>query len=166
MIAFKMTEEDKKKKMEEEEKEEEIQSMMEWVFKTLETINEFRKDELNMFADFALHMISNPRKIKRITMIYRVVRVLAKKEGQDGDDKVLEINRKLLSWILLLEQWPVRMSWILQILEDDEQDEYVLKERGGCFLLNSTRVMSRHVSTILLYPIVPQLCVVTTAKFS
>ena len=136
-----------------EEEEDEITSMMEWIFKTLETINTFRKDELEMFANFALHMVPNPRKIKRITMIYRAVRLLAKKkeEEENADDTILETNRKLLSWILLLEQWPVRMSWILQILEDDEQDEYVLKEKGEMTLgeFYTTYVEARVYDTAL-----------------
>eukprot|EP01036_Dinobryon_divergens_P035402 gene35402-45868_t len=37
------------------------------------------------------------------------------------ENEKFAFQKKLLPWIILLEQWPVRMSWMLQILEDDEQ---------------------------------------------
>lgn len=65
-----------------------------------------------------------PRKILRVVSIYRCSRLMA---GSVADK---EFSRKLLHWITLLEQLHVRASWLLQVLEDDEQsDKYFLVKR-------------------------------------
>ena len=44
-------------------------------------------------------------------------------EGADVDDKerLSRLQTLLMPWVLLLEQWPVRMTWTLQILQDVQQ---------------------------------------------
>ena len=99
----------------------------------------FVKEELNFFVKMSHFFNPNPRKIKRITNIYTAVRMLLPAlqeveeptEGDHGSDKLkrsrekreaqIKFREKLLCWIVLCEQWPVRMCWILQMLEDNEQ---------------------------------------------
>ena len=87
-----------------------------------EGLLKFSREELLSFQQISEFMSSNPRKIKKITNIYRYSRLLYGKDETEiferGESK--HFLRKLLIWIVLLEQWPVRMAWILHILEVDE----------------------------------------------
>jgi hypothetical protein len=53
----------------------------------------------------------NPRKIKRIFNIYRLVRLLLPINFQE--------YQKIVRWILLTEQWPLHASWIVEEIEND-----------------------------------------------
>ena len=82
--------------------------------------NKLMRFELDLFKGVSPFLNSNPRKIKRITNIYHVVRrimVMNKKQITIEEPLI----RKLLPWIILCEQWPVRMSWFVQIILDDWQ---------------------------------------------
>jgi len=76
--------------------------------------------ELDLFEGLSPFLNSNPRKIKRITNIYHVVRrvVVLNKRKIATDDPLI---CKILPWIILCEQWPVRMSWFVQVILDDWQ---------------------------------------------
>lgn len=76
----------------------------------------FNDSELKSFTKYSRFLVSNPRKIKRITNIYLTAKFLAHGALRSTPG----LSEKLLIWTILLEQWPVRMSWLLQILEDDE----------------------------------------------
>ena len=97
------------------------------IFTLYEKMMQFDIDEVNAFKDFSRYLSPNPRKIKRITNEFRCVRLLAEldtdKMVDSNEIKLIdkEFRRRLLAWIILIEQWPVRMAWIIQILEDDEQ---------------------------------------------
>jgi hypothetical protein len=58
-------------------------------------------------------MDNNPRRIKRIVNIYSITRALSA--------TALSRPAMVIKWVLLCEQWPVRISWLLQIIEDDQQ---------------------------------------------
>lgn len=68
-----------------------------------------------------------------------------------------EFSRKLLHWITLLEQLHVRASWLLQVLEDDEQsDKYFWSKENRNLSLNEiykkyveNRVFSTPAATAL-----------------
>lgn len=68
------------------------------------------------FDDFKSYLSRNPRRIKRIVNIYRLVHLLS-------EDIVIQNPRRLIKWIILCEQWPFRMAWILQKIEDDIQSQ-------------------------------------------
>jgi len=46
--------------------------------------------------------------------VYRVARLLPR-------DLTEAQRRKLIKWVILSEQWPLRLSWILEEIENDEQ---------------------------------------------
>jgi hypothetical protein len=39
-------------------------------------------------------------------------------------------RKKVLTWLLLCEQWPVRVTWILQIIQDDRQTNNRIDKLG------------------------------------
>jgi hypothetical protein len=73
------------------------------------TFSEPERKALNKCAE---DIVDNPRKIKRIVNIYRLVRLLLK-------PNFLEYQ-KIISWILLTEQWPLHASWILEEIVNDK----------------------------------------------
>ena len=108
----------------EEAAERVYKDMAETIFDKLASLGKFSQDELDKFVQLSKFLAPNPRKIKRITNLYRAARLLAHKSGAlDG-----AFLSKLLTFLVLMELWPVRMAWILQILDDDKQTEHLLKE--------------------------------------
>ncbi len=74
----------------------------------------FTSSEQKTFERFARYLSANPRRIKRIINVYRVARLLPQ--------KLSEAQRpKLIKWAILSEQWPFRLSWIIEEIENDEQ---------------------------------------------
>lgn len=60
----------------------------------------------------AKYLVDNPRKIKRIVNIYRYARLILPAEQ----------NRpKAVRWYLMVEQWPLHVAWILEYIENDQQ---------------------------------------------
>eukprot|EP00929_Paragymnodinium_shiwhaense_P059085 TRINITY_DN29576_c0_g1_i2.p1 TRINITY_DN29576_c0_g1~~TRINITY_DN29576_c0_g1_i2.p1 ORF type:complete len:862 (+),score=139.80 TRINITY_DN29576_c0_g1_i2:101-2686(+) len=76
-------------------------------------ISVFTEAEVDAFVRLSAFAVPNPRKIKRITNLYILSRLLCPDRAH--------IRDKLMAWIFLCEQWPVRMAWILQVLEDNSQ---------------------------------------------
>ncbi len=74
----------------------------------------FKDEEQAAFKDFSRYYTPNPRRIKRIVNIYRIVRLLAGEQSA-------EFRRKMIKWVILSEQWPYRISWVLQKIEDEYQ---------------------------------------------
>lgn len=74
----------------------------------------FKDEEQTAFKDFSRYYTPNPRRIKRIVNIYRIVRLLA-------DEQDAEFRRKMIKWVILSEQWPYRVAWVLQKIEDEYQ---------------------------------------------
>ena len=70
------------------------------------------------------HFSGQPRKIKRIFNSYMISRLVADDLNLTGD----VFREKLLKLIVLFEQWPYRMSWmVLIIAENIQQQEESLK---------------------------------------
>jgi hypothetical protein len=57
-------------------------------------------------------MSRNPRRAKRIVNIYRLARILLPRSVSP---------EVAIKWVMLTEQWPFRIAWILQTLEDKLQ---------------------------------------------
>ncbi|MBI5080107.1 MAG: hypothetical protein HZB17_02215, partial [Chloroflexi bacterium] len=74
----------------------------------------FKEEEQTAFKDFSRYYTPNPRRIKRIVNIYRIVRLLAGEQSA-------EFRRKMIKWVILSEQWPYRVAWVLQKIEDEYQ---------------------------------------------
>ena len=76
----------------------------------------FQPAEQEAFEEFAAYLSSNPRRIKRIVNIYRFVRLLR-------PDAANEERRWLIKWLILSEQWPHRIAWIMKRIENDYQTQ-------------------------------------------
>lgn len=76
----------------------------------------FLPDERQAFERYAQHehLSPNPRRIKRILNVYRIVRLLK-------PDTTAAQRQQLIKWVVLSEQWPFRTAWLLQAAEDDAQ---------------------------------------------
>jgi hypothetical protein len=74
----------------------------------------FSQAERNILRLCIDDMVNNPRKIKRIINIYRLARLLK--------PSAIDVN-KLVPWILMTEQWPLHVAWIIKTIEDDTHDE-------------------------------------------
>lgn len=72
----------------------------------------FTQAEKDAFASFSNYISRNPRRVKRIVNIYRLARILL----SSGIDP-----QKVIKWVILTEQWPFRLAWIMQKIEDDIQ---------------------------------------------
>ena len=105
------------------------------IFENYIHILEFSSKEISIFDELSTYLSPNPRKIKRVTNIYRCVRLLSMDYTMTENER-FAFQKKLLPWIILLEQWPVRMSWMLQILEDDEQIGGIILTEYGHYSLN------------------------------
>ncbi len=62
--------------------------------------------------DCVKEMGKNPRKIKRVINIYRLARLLTLSNIPP---------QKLIRWILLTEQWPLHMAWVIKIIEKEKR---------------------------------------------
>merc|ERR1719491_2098313 len=60
--------------------------------------------------------------MKRIANSYIIARVVASKLSSKKNKDILIFQKKLLQFTILLEQWPCRMSWILLIVENFEEE--------------------------------------------
>ena len=77
--------------------------------------------EMDLLNDFSEHASPNPRKIKRFVNNYNVGRYLFPvPKGTSSEEEIIWAD-KMLTWIVLCEQWPVRVSWILHKLSDISQ---------------------------------------------
>ncbi|XP_043917957.1 NTPase KAP family P-loop domain-containing protein 1-like [Protopterus annectens] len=79
-------------------------------------------------------IIDNVTQIKRITNSFFITFNLIKAKMEDfgvllikeesnvklSEEKITELN-KLAAWVVLANQWPCRLSWILQYTEDEQQ---------------------------------------------
>jgi uncharacterized protein YgiM (DUF1202 family) len=82
----------------------------------------FTGPERDVLTKCADDLVENPRKIKRIINIYRFIRQLFPSTMD---------REKAIHWVLLTEQWPYHLAWVLEDIENDEQtkkDE--LKEKN------------------------------------
>lgn len=91
------------------------------IFEQSDVLQHFDIKDVSLMKSFSGYLAPNPRKIKRIVNIFRAVRLLALDSLRMNPDDSAIMQKRLLLWIILIEQWPVRMAWLLQVLQDDEQ---------------------------------------------
>ena len=60
----------------------------------------FEKWELEMFKTLAPYLNKNPRKVKRVTNVYTMIRSLAKAQGEQVN--VVALRKRLLVWYVAL----------------------------------------------------------------
>eukprot|EP00931_Biecheleriopsis_adriatica_P076967 TRINITY_DN5061_c1_g1_i3.p1 TRINITY_DN5061_c1_g1~~TRINITY_DN5061_c1_g1_i3.p1 ORF type:complete len:1114 (-),score=181.40 TRINITY_DN5061_c1_g1_i3:29-3370(-) len=77
-------------------------------------------EEKRLWKRYSPFLDSNPRRILRLLNIYNVSRIL-----QQSLDELIERPsfEELLKSIILFEQWPYRMSWLLKVIEADHYQE-------------------------------------------
>jgi hypothetical protein len=75
----------------------------------------FTQVEQQAFLDFHLYLDSNPRRLKRLVNIYRLVRTLmTARNGSLSDNPV-----QVLAWLILCEQWPYAAHVMMDILDQN-----------------------------------------------
>jgi len=81
-------------------------------------LNEKDRECMNSFVPY---IDGNPRRMKRIINVFNVSRHIAELRCRKTSATLLNLGPKILKLTILLEQWPCRMAWLLQIIEDVEQ---------------------------------------------
>ena len=120
-----------------------------------QTVMDMKRHEIQAFEAVSPFMNANPRKIKRITNMYRLVRTIimqrtnthAKAKSEEAETAEKLLLHCVLVWIVLCEQWPVHMVWILQILEDMDQMQRLREERE-----QAAAVVSRQAAATEIAP--------------
>eukprot|EP00984_Skeletonema_dohrnii_P009918 scaffold3819_cov98-Skeletonema_dohrnii-CCMP3373.AAC.5 len=67
--------------------------------------------------DFIPFIDGNPRRMKRIINVFNVARRITELQCIVSP----RLTSKILKMVILLEQWPYRMAWLLQLIEDVNQ---------------------------------------------
>jgi hypothetical protein len=85
----------------------------------------FNEPEQKAFESLCSHLDPNPRRVKRLVNVYRLVRALINQrrvEAREGSDTALELPQspyQILGWLILCEQWPYAAHVILDTLNPD-----------------------------------------------
>lgn len=96
---------------------EEIAPLTDVPFDTIEVI--FTPDEQKTFLDFHAHLDTNPRRLKRLVNIYKLVRVLISgQQNQAATGGPPPNHRHILGWLVVCEQWPYAAHVMLEIMAD------------------------------------------------
>lgn len=77
----------------------------------------FSKAERAAIRRCAKDFWDNPRKIKRIVNMLRLVKILTRGSRLDFE--------KTVRWITLVEQWPLHTAWMIHSIEDDLQTKKI-----------------------------------------
>jgi len=79
-------------------------------------------DENEWFILYSKYLEGKPRAMTRIVNIFNVARGIAVETlGKKAISK--KFQKKLIKLLILIELWPYRMSWLLQIAEDSLEEE-------------------------------------------
>ena len=88
-----------------------------------EAEGDFEEAEQKAFDDFCSHLDPNPRRVKRLVNVYRLVRALINQrealegEGSDAAAELPKNPRHILGWLVLCEQWPYAAHIMLEALD-------------------------------------------------
>eukprot|EP00984_Skeletonema_dohrnii_P027349 scaffold16874_cov123-Skeletonema_dohrnii-CCMP3373.AAC.1 len=90
--------------------------------------------------DFMPFIDGNPRRMKRIINVFNVSRRIAELRCEASSPILQQLTTKILKMVILVEQWPYRMAWLLQLIEDVKQtsthhleDSRMNQFLGECF---------------------------------
>lgn len=75
----------------------------------------FDRDEIQGFQELAPFIRRNPRHIKRLINVYRMVRTLAARRGVD---EILDNPQLTAAWIVICAQWPYTVGAMLEVFEE------------------------------------------------
>lgn len=102
------------------------------------------RKERELFVEWNEYLPKNPRKVKRLINIYRLVKILTcNKKGVDFIEENQENQSKLIKWLVICEQWPdfvkkinsnFDLTFALEEYKKENQEEgkkleFFLKER-------------------------------------
>ena len=87
----------------------------------------FTPEERAIFKQLAMLIKPNPRHIKRLINVYRLIKTLAeyRKEPFINNNR-----RKTIHWVVLCGQWPYTVHVILQIYKELLEDDFEAKQTG------------------------------------
>ena len=111
----------------------------------------FTRAEQEAFLEFYSHLDPNPRRIKRLVNIYRLVRALIASQQQASEAGEMpavadlpENRRHILSWLILCEQWPYAAHSMLEVMDQslERAENSELKRK-----LEGASVMELHEAT-------------------
>ncbi len=83
----------------------------------------FIKEERDALRTFIPYMVPNPRRIKRLVNIYRLIRDLAPDKGLEG---IVRQYDKLFPWLLMNEQAAFTTHVMLELFESGEANDAVV----------------------------------------
>lgn len=93
-------------------------SLTEQAFDTIEVA--FTPDEQKAFLRFQPHLDPNPRRLKRLVNIYRLVRVLLRSQNRPDLARFVDetqYQHHVLAWLVLCEQWPYAAHIMLEVID-------------------------------------------------
>ncbi|MGC1852664.1 MAG: P-loop NTPase fold protein [Solirubrobacterales bacterium] len=88
----------------------------------------FDQAEVEAFQEWVRFMRRNPRHIKRLINVYRLVRTLA---IRGNAEEIVRTPKTTIAWIVMCAQWPYTVSLMLRAFE--AMLEKVEKKDGGAF---------------------------------
>ncbi|RXM35322.1 NTPase KAP family P-loop domain-containing protein 1 [Acipenser ruthenus] len=108
-----------------------LKIVKELIKETLQVISE-EGDEGN----FKYYLMENSIHMRRIINSVRVSITIMASQREE-----LPPAREIAAWIVLANQWPCRLSWILQCIEDDEQRAEIDKDFTGEDSIDETKLL-------------------------
>jgi hypothetical protein len=96
--------------------------------KSIAGLSKFTYEELDTFKSLAGGLSPNPRHLKRLVNVYRLVRTLA---DSQGEETLLEKPGATICWLVLCAQWPYTTHLMVRNFESFEREA----ERSKSFKL-------------------------------
>ncbi|KAK6470625.1 NTPase KAP family P-loop domain-containing protein 1-like, partial [Huso huso] len=87
-------------------------------------------------GNFKYYLMENSIHMRRIINSVRVSITIMASQREE-----LPPAREIAAWIVLANQWPCRLSWILQCIEDDEQRAEIDKDFTGEDSIDETKLL-------------------------
>ncbi|TEU11648.1 MAG: hypothetical protein E3J21_23090, partial [Anaerolineales bacterium] len=88
----------------------------------------FTELEKETFQEYAKYLRPNPRHIKRLLNVYRLVRILAQ-----GESALIDNPRYLIKWLTMVGHWPFTTMRMLWRFDEWLEDEREASKRGKDF---------------------------------
>jgi hypothetical protein len=79
------------------------------------------EDDRRCLEAFITFIDGNPRRMKRILNGFNLSRRIAELRCGESNPILRYFTSKILKMVILVEQWPYRMAWLLQLIEDVNQ---------------------------------------------
>jgi hypothetical protein len=79
------------------------------------------EDDRRCLEAFLRFIDGNPRRMKRILNVFNLSRRIAELRCGASNPILRLLTSKILKMVILVEQWPYRMAWLLQLIEDVKQ---------------------------------------------